>query len=571
MSVALNPITYQVIKSRLSGIVREMQDSVYRTGYSTVVRESQDASCAIMDVNGSIVGEHIVIPVHLTSLPDVVRAVKLAFGDDIHPGDCFLTNHPYISGVAHSMDIAIVTPAFYDGELVAFCGSIAHKTDLGGVVPATSYAYARDIFQEGIQYPPVRMERDYQIDRDIEAIVRANSRDPENVLGDNRGQAGVARLGERRLEETFRRYGRENVFEAFAMMQDITERRLRQALAAQPDGVFEAEHFLDRDTEELIRYHVRITKRGDRITVDLSGCDDQVDAPVNIHPSVVRGGVNYAVLTMLDPGAGNNDGLDRVIEIIARPGSVVNPLFPAPTNSYAAPCTLISAMCIRAMCGLVPDRRIADCSLGFAIAIGGKRTDGSNFLQYELGGTASGGRIISDGPSAIGTLMGNPRCAPIEILESEFPTRILRWDIVPDSGGPGEFRGGHAPRRTWQALVDGTYVSLRGAGNGVPARGLDGGVDGRCARFTVNTGTSDERLMRGLFSNLFLRSGEWITDERGGGGGFGDPQRRPFERVLDDVLDGYVSAEAATRDYGIDRERLDAALAAWDSEFSVRA
>jgi N-methylhydantoinase B len=559
----LNPVLYQVIKSRLSGIVREMQDSVYRTGYSTVVRESYDASCAIMDVHGNIVGEHVVVPVHLTSLPAVVRAIKTWYGDDLHPGDCFLTNHPYISGVAHSMDIALVTPAFFDGELVAFCGSIAHKTDLGGVVPATAYANATEIFQEGIQYPPIRIESNYQIDHDLEAIVRANSRDPENVLGDNRGQVGVARLGERRLAEGMRKYGLGAFLQTFAMMQDNTEERLRAALQSRPDGVFEAEAFLDREIDQLIRYHVRIEKRCDRLIFDFSGCDDQVASPINIHPSVVRGGVNFTVLSMIDPDALNNGGIDRVVEIIARPGSVVNPLFPAPTNSYAAPCTLIAAMCIRALCGLVPERTIADCSLGFAIAIAGKRTDGSNFLEYELGCTASGGRVVSDGPSAISTLMANIRCAPIEILESEFPTRILRWDVVPDSGGAGEFRGGHAARRTWQALNDGTYVSLRGAGNQVAARGLEGGADGRCARFTVNTGSPNERTMPGLFSNLILRSGEYVTDERGGGGGYGDPRRRLFERVLGDVLDGYVSREAAVREYFVDPGRLDAALARW--------
>jgi N-methylhydantoinase B len=147
----VDPVTFQVIQSRLSGIVQEMQDSIFRTGYSTIIRESQDASCMLLDADGNVVGEHVVLPLHVAALPEVVRAVKASFGDDIRPGDAFITNHPYISGVTHSMDMAVVTPVYYQGRLIAFCGSIAHKSDLGGDVPGTSNGSARELFQEGIQ------------------------------------------------------------------------------------------------------------------------------------------------------------------------------------------------------------------------------------------------------------------------------------------------------------------------------------------------------------------------------------------------------------------------------------
>lgn len=559
----MNPVTFQVIQSRLSGIVQEMQDSIFRTGYSTVVRESQDASCAILDATGDVVGEHVIAPPHLTCLPEIVRAIQATFGNDIAPGDAFLTNHPYLAGITHSMDIAIVTPAFVDGELIAFCASIAHKTDLGGVVPGTANGNAREIFQEGIQYPPVRFERDGQVVRDIEAILRANSRTPDVILGDIRGQVGVGRLGERRLTDTVRRYGRSELLAAFALMQDVSEGRVRAALARWPDGVQEAEHFLDRDVPGDVRFHVRVEKRGDHIHFDFSGCDDQVISPINIRPPVARGAIAYALIAMIDPTLSNNGGIGRVAAATFRPGSIVNPHFPAPTNSYFASLTIVAEICIRALGGFTSGRKAADSALTGAISIGGVRDDGTPFLEYEIFGSASGGRTGSDGPSGLATLMGNVRCAPIEIVESEFPTRVLRWDLVTDSAGPGEFRGGLGARRTWQVLCPTIHLTVRAAGNAVATQPLDGGGPGRFARFVIKPGTPDERVMPAIFGGVSLHAGEVFTAERGGGGGLGDPRRRARESVLDDVIDGYVSVEAAVADYGMERAQLLTDLMGW--------
>jgi hypothetical protein len=182
--MSVDPVTFQVIVSRLSGIVQEMQDRIFRTGYSTIVRESQDASCLILDADGAVVGEHVIIALHLACLPQAVRAIRMHFGADIHPGDAFLTNDPYLGAVPHSIDMAILTPVFAGSRLVAFVGNIAHKSDLGGVLPGTGYAGAREVFQEGVIYRPVRFVAGGTVSRDIEAIVRANTRTPDLVMGD---------------------------------------------------------------------------------------------------------------------------------------------------------------------------------------------------------------------------------------------------------------------------------------------------------------------------------------------------------------------------------------------------
>jgi len=560
----LDPVTFQVIASRLSGIVQEMQDNVFRTGYSTVVRESQDASCMLLDAAGNVVGEHVVLPLHVSCLPAVVRAIRDAFGDDIRPGDAYLTNHPYLAGVPHSMDIAVVTPAFDGDELIGFCGSIAHKTDLGGVVAGTANGNAREIFQEGIQFPPTLYERDGIVERDVEAIVRANSRTPEVVLGDIRGQVGVARLGERRLADTIARYGRDAVLATFAERQNVGEAYVRGVLRRWTDGVHEGERFLDSgEGGGRVRFHVRVEKHGDRIHFDLRGSDDQSTGPINIRPPLVRGCIYYALIATIDPTLPNNGGLARVVECTTRRGSIVDPAFPAATNTYMPTAIAVTEACIRALGEFAPERRTAGNSAGSGLSIGGRRPDGTAFLQYELIGSAAGGRVGSDGPSGVAVLLSNARTAPIEVLECEFPTRFRGFELIADSGGAGEFRGGLGARRT-EEMLGTTQLTVRSTGHVVAAWSRDGGAPGNLARFTINPGTPRAEVTGNRFSGRELHAGDVIADERGGGGGLGDPRRRAFPRIVDDVLDGYVTRSAAIETYGADPARLDAALAAWE-------
>jgi N-methylhydantoinase B len=562
----MDAVTFGVIQSRLSGIVSEMQDSIFRTGYSTIIRESQDASCMLLDAEGNVVGEHVVLPLHVSALPEVVRAVCAAF-DDIVEGDAFITNHPYIAGVTHSMDMAVVTPVFHAGELIAFCGSIAHKSDLGGVVPGTSYGSARELFQEGIQYPPVRFVAAGVPQRDIEAIVRANSRTPDLVVGDIRGQIGVARLGERRLAGVIARYGIDAVRETFRAVGTVAEKRIREILATWPDGVHEAESFVDTDgvtPDSKVRYHVRIEKRGDRIAFDFTGSDDQRGGPVNISPSLARGCCYYALIAMIDPSLPNNAGVAHVVETTFRKGSVLDPHFPAPCCTYMATCTAIVEAMLVALSDFVPARRMAGNGGVGGISITGKRPGGGNFVQYEPIGSAYGGRATSDGVSGIAVLLSNTRAASIEILESEYPTRVRRFELVRDSGGPGRYRGGLSPRRVWEVLVDDAQLTCRGGKHDIPASGADGGDAGALGSLTLNAGTAAEKKLPSRFSGVRMMRGDLLTLEKAGGGGLGDPRARPFDDVLADVIDGYVTLDAAVERYGADRERLVAECERFD-------
>ena len=562
----IDAVTFQVIQSRLSGIVSEMQDSIFRTGYSTIIRESQDASCMLLDAGGNVVGEHVVLPLHVAALPEVVRAVRAAF-TDIVPGDAFITNHPYIAGVTHSMDMAVVTPVFHAGELIAFCGSIAHKSDLGGVVPGTSYGSARELFQEGIQYPPVRFVAAGVPQRDVEAILRANSRTPDLVIGDIRGQIGVARLGERRLAEVIGRYGIDALRETFRAVGTVAEKRIRETLATWPDGVHEAESFIDTDgvtPDSKVRYQVRIEKRGARIAFDFTGSDDQRPGPVNISPSLARGCCYYVLIAMIDPSLPNNAGVAHVVETTFRSGSVLDPHFPAPCCTYMATCTAIVEAMLVALSEFVPARRMAGNGGVGGISITGRRANGGNFVQYEPIGSAYGGRATSDGVSGVAVLLSNTRAASIEILESEYPTRIRRFELVRDSGGPGRHRGGLSPRRVWEVLVDDAQLTCRGGKHDIPASGADGGEPGALGSLTLNAGTSAERRLPSRFSGVRLMRGDLLTLEKAGGGGLGDPRARSFDEIATDVADGYVTIDAAVERYGADRARLIDALETLD-------
>src|SRR3954447_10632755 len=283
-AMLIDPIDLEVAKASLSGIVQEMQNSLFRTGFSTIVRESQDASCALMNAKGEVVAQHVVLPLHLGAFPACTAAVLQEFGDDVAEGDAFLINHPYQGGSPHAPDIAVIAPAFVDGALFGFCGSIAHKSDIGGPVPGGCSGRAREIFTEGLPLPAVRYERGYRRNGDIERLIAANSRTPELVLGDIRGQLGADRLGEKRLNELVGKFGQEKILACFDRLLEMSETKLQAAIAEWADGCFEAERFVDDDAvmmDKPVRIHVVVDKQADRLHFDFSGSADQTKGPAN--------------------------------------------------------------------------------------------------------------------------------------------------------------------------------------------------------------------------------------------------------------------------------------------------
>jgi N-methylhydantoinase B len=560
--MAVDPVTLQVLQARLSGIVQEMQNSLFRTGYSTIIRESQDASCAILNTDGEVVAQHVVLPLHMGAFPASATAILKAYSTaEIQEGDAFIINHPYLGGSPHAPDMGVLTPIFYSGIWLGFAANMAHKSDIGGTVPGSGSGNAREIFQEGLHLPPVKFMSRLGSVKEIEAMITANSRTPTLVIGDLRGQVGAARLGERRIAELMERYGKETVLESTRLLLAYTENRVRKTLASWPDGESEGESFVDHDGIDLerpIRLHVKIAKKGCHIHFDFNGCSDQTVGPANIRPPLVRAACAYCLVALVDPFLPINQGLARVVEATFREGSVLNPRFPGAVNTYMPTALTVTEAIFRALAPLVPEKRIAGGSGSAALVLGGRDARSNRpYVHYEIFSGGTGARSGKDGVTATAFHLSNCKTAPIEIIESEFPTRVERFEAITDSGGPGRWRGGLGFAREYRILTDEVRFSMRTDKHAIEPWGSEGGNSGGKGACIVNPQAKDEKRLPSRFGDHRLSKGDLLRVERPGGGGLGDPLERPAGDVFEDVRQGYVSIEQARSDYGVVVERVD--------------
>jgi N-methylhydantoinase B len=549
----VDAVELEIIRASLDGIVQEMQNSLFRTGFSTIIRESQDASCAIMNPQGDVIAQHVVLPLHIGAFPACCGAVIRSY-DDIAEGDAFLINHPYDGGSPHAPDMAVITPVFFKGELVGFTGSIAHKSDIGGPVPGSCSGQAKETFNEGLHLPAVRYQHKYVENKEILRIVAANSRTPELVLGDIRGQLGSSRLGEQRLGELIGKFGRDNAVACFARLIELAEQRMRAAIAEWKDGRYEAERFVDDDGVDAgkpVRIHVVVEKKGDQIRFDFSGSADQTKGPANIRPPTVRAAIGYVLVSLIDPNTFINSGVLRAFDINAREGSVLNPRFPAPVNTYNPTVHALVEALYGALTDIVPDMARADGCGSRSIILGGRSTyTGKGYVQYEILGGGGGARAKKDGQSGTSVNQSNAKIAPIEIIESEFPTRVLRFELIPDSGGAGQYRGGLGIRREYLNLEDARF-SIRSTKHVIAPEGAARGGKGRTGDIIVNPDTDAAKQLPTRYADYPLKGGDQFRLLTPGGGGYGNGFARDPELVARDLNEGYVTPEGALRDYGV--------------------
>ena len=554
--MTVDPITLQVIQARLAGIVQEMQNSLFRTGYSTIIRESQDASCAILNTQGEVIAQHVVLPLHMGAFPACAAAILKSYPlGEIHQGDAFIINHPYLGGSPHAPDMGVFTPIYYENEWVGFAANMAHKSDIGGTVPGSGSGNAREIYQEGLHLPPVKFMAELKPVKEIEAMIAANSRTAALVIGDLRGQVGAARLGERRIAELMARYGKATIIESTEMLSAYTENRVRQTIASWPDGESEGECFVDHDGIDLtkpIRIHVKVKKSGDRLHFDFSGSSDQTQGPANIRPPLVRAACAYCLVALVDRFLPINQGLARVIDATFRDGSVVNPRFPAAVNTYMPTALTAAEAILSALAYFVPDKRIAGGSGSAALVLGGRDTQSNRaYVHYEIFSGGTGARTGKDGVSATAFHLSNCKTAPIEIIESEFPARVERFEMIADSGGAGEWRGGLGFVRDYRILADEVRFSMRTDKHAIAPFGSDNGLPGGKGACVVNLESKDAKHLPSRFGDHRLERNDTIRVERPGGGGLGNPFKRPVDKVVEDVRQGYVSIDSARSQYGV--------------------
>jgi N-methylhydantoinase B len=548
----VDAITTQVVRNRIGSLMQEMHYHFYRSGYSTIIRESRDFSCVILDRNGGL----LVAPpmfFHAPVYRHLVAKILELYGGEIGEGDMFVCNHPYEGGLPHVSDMAFVAPIMSGGTLVGFAGSIAHKADIGGTMPGSTSASATEIFHEGLLLPPVRIYSGGVFNADLERLILANSRQPELVGGDMHAQMAATRMGAERIREVCARFGASVVMDAFAALLKGAAEELRAAVAALPDGEASAEGCMDNDGVELdrpVRFAVTVRVVKGEITFDFSNSDRQAKGPVNLRPSMVEACVFYSLIGALDPKLHFNDGMREVVRLKFAPDTVTNASPPAPVSSYQAANLKLVDVILEALAPFRPERAVANAGSSGALLIswkGGGRP-GQPSMQYEILGSAYGGGKGNDGASALATHLSNLHITPIEILESEFPCRITSFDLVPDSGGAGEFRGGLSFRRTYELLQDATVVRRYDRAR-FPPSGVAGGRPGSRSRFVIRLGTREEQETPAS-GRYELRAGERFMLQSAGGGGYGDPKKRERAALARDIAEGYVSAAAAERDYG---------------------
>jgi len=552
-AVDVDLITLEVINWRLAEISRAMEHLLFHGGYSPILRESNDGSCCILDSEGNVVMASG-MPLHVACYHRTALAVLQRFGHEMQPGDSFLSNDPYTAGVFHVPDLSVISPVFYRGEMVALCASIAHKPDVGGTVPGSSGAGSREVFHEGVAYPPVRYATQAGIDPAIDEILRRNSRTPTEVAGDVRAQVGCARIGAVRLQELCDAYGPEVIKASFKRFLAHSEARLRRAISQWPDGTSEAEAFLDNDGadgETPVRVHVRIEKRGSDIALDFSGSDEQGAGPINVRPQSTETASFLGLLAVVDPTIPLNDGIRRVVRITNPEAKITHARYPAPVNNYFIATHLIYTCVQSALGTFTPDRVIAPDGLGGgATTIGYSAPKlGTSVLQYELQVTSLGATEATDGVFSALPMTHLTMNTPIEVLETEYPIRIWAWTPRCDSGGAGRHRGGVGFVKEYELLEDADFTVRMGHFS-CGAWGVDGGRAPLKARCTIIRSTGEQEHLTPI-SSLRLSAGDRIRVETPGGGGVGDPFQRQAELVLDDVRNGYISLEAARRDYGV--------------------
>ena len=557
----IDPITFEVIRNALVAATDEMVLTLKRSAYSTNIKTRSDFSCAFFDAELRCSAQGFAQPVHLGSMVEQVpRAVRDYGPENLGPGDAIITNDPYPSGV-HLNDVSLISPVHAGGELLGYVANLAHHVDVGGGAPASIGAF-REVFQEGVIIPPVKIVESGRIVPDIFRLLLAQIRSKHETGGDLRAQVAANATGVRRVQALVERFGRETIVDTMAELLAYTERRTLAELADLPHGVYEAEGSVDNDgyTDEPVRLKARVTISAGGIAFDFAGSDPQRRAPVNSTYAMTFSACAYALKCLIDPDLPVNDGFYRLITVDAPKGSVTNCTWPSPVVGGWETQDRVVEVIFRALLPAFPDRLPAGtkgmmCQAGFGSL---DLAAGTYTCFYETFAGGYGGRATSDGPDAVQAHGQNTENAPIEETELNYPVRIVALSLVENSEGPGRFRGGLGLRKDYLFDRQTTFTVLADRDK-VGPWGAFGGHPGRVAEYILIRAGLETRLSSK--TTVELEPGDVISVRTCGGGGYGPPEEREPERVLRDVLEGKVSPERARDLYRVDLDlrgrRLD--------------
>jgi N-methylhydantoinase B len=577
--------TLSIFGKALAAAAQEMGINLIRAAYSTVVREARDCSAALLDPQGNVIAQAEMIPMMLAALGECFAACAARFPvAEVRPGEAYILNDPYAGG-HHLNDIILFTPIFYRDELIGFSGSLAHHLDIGGGAPGAN-SRATDTYQEGLRIPPMKVDvaRDWQNPNGLlRQMITANVRTPDKTTGDINAQFAANDTGHRRLCEVAGRYGTDGLRALVPELLAYTERRARAEIAAIPDGVYHGEDVIDSDGlgNDLLRIAATVTVRGDDLEIDFSGTGPTTKGPFNSPFSSTIAASRAAVRGIFrDSTIPANDGCNRPISVSAPAGCLLNPTFPAPVRARMQPTSRAYDAIKKALAPAIPAQVTApgfDTTSSLTMALrrdagvrtspsangypaprsseeGGSPSDAARPDSFDVFVDICGGGLGAgmeyDGADATDNPVSNCANTPVEALESDHPfARVVAYELIPDSGGAGQWRGGLGFRRVYEILEDGVVFSSYSDRFVTAAEGLFGGGSGGHGAYLLHRAGETSALPMSL--NVELRRGDVLEARFGGGGGFGDPRERDRNALRRDVAEGKVSPEAAREVYGL--------------------
>ena len=558
-----DPVQLEVVRNSLVSICEEMGVAMMRTSYSTMFNEARDFSCVVFDARGEMIAQGDFCPAHIGAIVHTVEwAIKEVGPEHMQPGDVILHNDPYRGG-CHLPEFMTLRPCFYQGQVVAYAANIAHMTEIGGMVPA-AFGDTRNIFQEGLRLPPIKIFRDNRPVEDIFAIITSNVRTPKVSRGDLMAMVGSTFLAERRVVELVEKVGVDRFTELAGQIKDVSEVMMRAAISKLPDGEYAAEGIVEDDgviADNPYKFVARIVVRGDEIIVDYTGSDAQAAGAINQSFGTTASATYATIFHMIDDPIPWNHGAYRPIGIVAPPGTVTNVNYPGSCvggNSDTYPNTM--DMLFAAFSQISERSQACDGGTSGLLGLYGTSIDtGEPFVLLHIEGMGCGGRADADGNDAMVTKNGNCLNSPCEVLETRYPVRIEAYRLATESPGPGAHRGGHGVERIWRCLapitisahVNRTWFKPWGLRGGEPA-GNSGLLFQRSGTDTWLTAKElFEKISAGKFSNVVLDQDDLILLRTPGGGGYGDPLMRDQDAVLRDVLDELIPAATAVERYGV--------------------
>lgn len=551
----VDPVTVEVIRYSLEYIAEEMGLRLRNSAYSPNIKERMDHSCAVFDDKGRVLAQAEHIPTHLGSMAWGVKETlkyMASEGIELYEGDVLITNNPYISGT-HLNDVLAIAPIIFNGELLGYVASKAHYVDVGGKVPGSIASDSVEVLEEGLTIPPLKIMEKGRLKKELLKLILANVRSPEIIVGDLRAQIAAMDTGRRQVIELAKKYGLETIRRAFNEIMGYVEKITRLRIQRLPDFNVWAEDYLEdaglEGRDAVIRVSIR--KHGEELIVDYSGSSPPVPAPLNTPLGVTIASTTFALKTVLDPDLPVNDGFYHAVKIKAPKKTIVYAEYPAPVGASIETAQRIVDVIYFALSKAIPDRVPAgSCGSMNNLLIGGvSYREGRTWAFYETIAGGYGGRKGLDGVDASHCNMTNTMNTPIEVIERELPLLFTRYELRPGSGGAGQWRGGMGVIRSFKVLAPRAKVTVIGERVKYQPYGLLGGKPGKNAKYYI-VKKSGEKIMLKSKDTIVVEQGDEVVIETAGGGGYGPPEKREENKIIEDYENGLIALEEIKRVYG---------------------